>query len=267
MIIRFFGTIGTLLFLASALSAAAEPPLPSCARSIEIAGVRVIRVEKNGVLVLEDGRAARLEGLILPGEGGDQGSLQFAAVANQVLTGLVVGREVSLAAEPPKEDRYGRLRAQVFVGDDNGWVQLEMLHRGLARVSIAPDRRECASLLYAAEDAARRSRSGIWTQTAYVVRSAEDALFAQTDTFQIVTGKVVSASVRNGRAYLDFGADWRKDFTVTISSQDMRNFRQAGVDPQSYEGKTVRVRGWVETLHRPEIEVAVPEDIEVLDAN
>jgi hypothetical protein len=45
----------------------------------------------------------------------------------------------------------------------------------------------------------------------------------------------------------------------------MRSFRNAGVDPQSYEGKTVRVRGWIETLRRPEIEVAVPEDIEVLD--
>jgi hypothetical protein len=47
----------------------------------------------------------------------------------------------------------------------------------------------------------------------------------------------------------------------------MKTFREAGVDPQSYEGKTVRVRGWVEGLHRPEIEVAGPEDIEVLDSD
>jgi micrococcal nuclease len=264
---RSLGLVGLVLlegpFAAPALSA----PLPACAPPVEISGVRVVRVEESGVLVLQDGRAARLEGLLLPGSGGDRPSRQIADQAIQSLINLAQGQDVLLAAHSPKEDRYGRLRAQVFVGDNKNWVQLEMLHRGLARVSIAPDRRECAKQLYAAENEARRSRTGIWAQPDYTIRSTDDSLLAQNDTFQVVTGKVISANVKNGRAYLDFGPDWRTDFAVTISPEDMKNFRDAGVDPESYEGKTVRVRGWVETLHRPEIEVAAPEDIEVLDTN
>jgi len=264
---QFLIPAGALFLWAAVAPARSEPMLPPCAPSAEISGVRVVRVEKNGVLVLEDGRAARLEGLLLPGSGGDRPSQQLAARSVQALADLTQGQVAVLASAAPKEDRYGRLRAQVFVGDSEHWVQREMLVRGLARVSIAPDHRECAKSLYAAEDEARRSRKGIWAQAGYNVRSADESLQAEADTFQIVTGKVVSAGVKNGRAYLDFGPDWQRDFAVTISPLDMKSFREAGVDPQSYEGKTVRVRGWVESLRRPEIEVAVPEDIEVLDTN
>jgi hypothetical protein len=241
--------------------------LPACAPPVEASNVRVVRVEANGVLVLEDGRAVKVEGLLLPGGAKDHAPRYLADEAVSVLSDLTRGRLVTLASQWPKEDRYGRVRAEVFVPDNvaQPWLQLEMLHRGLARVSIAPDRRECAGELYTAEDEARRSRNGIWSQATYAVRPASSTFAADTDTFQIVKGRVLSAEVKNGRAYLDFGTDWRHDFTVTISPGDMKTFRQAGVDPQSYEMKTVRVRGWVEQLHRPEIEVAGPEDIEVLD--
>ncbi|HEY5048167.1 MAG TPA: thermonuclease family protein [Rhizomicrobium sp.] len=257
-----FGIVGAMV---SAHAAA----LPACAPPVEVSGVRVVRVEKNGVLVLEDGRAVKVEGLLLPEGTDDHAPRYFADEAIGAMSDLTRGRVVTLAAGTPKEDRYGRLRAQVFIDDNRDtptlWLQLVMLHRGLGRVSIAPDRRECASMLYAAEDEARRNRQGIWSQAWYAVRPASRALIEDTDTFQLVRGMIVSAEVKNDRAYLDFGTDWRRDFTVVISPQDMKAFRQAGIDPQSYEGRTVRVRGWVENLHRPEIEVAIPEDIEVLD--
>ena len=66
-----------------------------------------------------------------------------------------------------------------------------------------------------------------------------------------------------GRAYLDFGADWRNDFTATVAPTDMGNFRRAGVDPRDYVGKTVRLRGIVQFFHGPEIEIANPQQIEV----
>jgi hypothetical protein len=250
------------------LSAAAHASvLPACAPPVEASSVRVVRVEKNGALVLEDGRAVKIEGLLLPGGARDHAPQYIADEAIGALTDVVRGRVVALAAQWPKEDRYGRLRAQVFISEDvaQPWLQLELLHRGLARVSIAPDRRECAGELYAAEDEARRSRKGIWSRATYAVRAPSDALAGDANTFQIVKGRVFSADIRGGRGYLDFGSDWRHDFTVTISPADMKTFHAVGVDPQSYEGKAVRVRGWVESQRRPEIAVAGPEDIEVLD--
>ena len=74
----------------------------------------------------------------------------------------------------------------------------------------------------------------------------------------------MNASVRAGRAYLNFGRDWRTDFTVTIAPEDLKAFRAANIDPASYAGKRVRVRGWIERMNGFEIEAAVPEAIEIL---
>jgi micrococcal nuclease len=131
------------------------------------------------------------------------------------------------------------------------------------RVSLAPDRHECASELYAAEAAARAAKNGLWSFPAYAMRTP-DTLAHDTGTFQVVEGKVLRADMKDGRAYLDFGPDWHTDFTVVVSPDDMKNFEAAGVDPRTYEGKTVRVRGWVQQLDGPEIEVAMPEAIEVV---
>jgi hypothetical protein len=237
----------------------------TCAPTIEASGVPVMRVEKNGVLVLVDGRAVHLEGLLLPQGAKDHAPDFLAEQAVSTLSDLSRGRTVSLAVNIPKEDRYGRLRAQVEFPQDSQepWLQIAMLRRGLARVDIAPDRRECAAALYAAEAEARRNRNGIWTQTAYAIRTPEQ-LAGTAGTFQIVEGKVLTANVKNGRAYLDFGTDWRSDFTVTISPDDMPLFRDAGVDPRNYAGKLVRVRGFVDQMNGPEIAASSPEMFEVL---
>lgn len=239
--------------------------LPDCAGAVEVSNLQVLRAEKNGVLVLNDGRAVVAEGLRLPNAAQDRapGFIGDQAVAE--LNDLVRGRMVTLTVHIPKEDRYGRIRTQVFFPEDDKepWLQTAMLRRGLARVAIAPDRTECASELYAAEGEARAKRYGIWASAVYAVRNPGN-VGRDIGTFQIVEGKVLNADVKEGRAYLNFGADWRTDFTVTIAPQDMKAFRAANIDPRDYVGKTIRVRGMVQSLNGPEIEIAIPQDVEVL---
>jgi micrococcal nuclease len=261
------GSLAVLALVCGGSASAHVAAAPSCAPSVEVSHAKVVRVERNGVLVLEDGRAVHLEGLLLPGGGQDRAPDFLAQQAISELSSLVDGQTVALTAEPPKEDRYGRIRAEVIVPAerDESWLQLSILRRGLARVSIAPDRRQCASELYAAETMARARRAGIWSSGAYGVRDPAQ-LARDIGTFQIVQGKVVSVERSGGRIFLDFGQDWRNDFAVTISAEDLKSFRETGVDPFSYAGRTVRVRGWVERFHRPEIEIAAPEDVEMIDA-
>jgi hypothetical protein len=83
-------------------------------------------------------------------------------------------------------------------------------------------------------------------------------------TFQIVEGTVQTATVNKGRAYINFGDDYRDDFTVTVAPEDMKLFRQARFDVRKLAGKRVRVRGWVELYHGPEMEIASPAAIETL---
>lgn len=240
-------------------------PLPNCASHVEETGIEIIRVESNGVLVLRDGRAVDLEGILLPKGRRDHapGFLQHEAIA--AVRGLARHRHATLRLERPKEDRYGRLRAQVVLPQSPGrpWLQEVLLSCGLARVNIAPDRRECAAELYAAEARARAARLGIWAYPSYAVRTPQ-MLQGDTGTFQIVQGQVVAADVRGGRAYLNFGHDWRTDFTVTIAPDDMKLFHRLGIDPRNYAGRRLRVRGWIEKLNGPQMQIADPEAIEAL---
>jgi len=235
--------------------------LTKCAGPVEIAGGHLLRVEKNGAIVLTDGRAAHLEGIRLPQGAPDHAPQPFADEALAAIVKLASDVPLTLTSIPPKEDRYDRVRAQAFAGDR--WIQNELLSRGLARVSIAPDRTECAAELFAVEARARGAHAGLWASPAYAIRTPMN-LWRDVGTFQIVQGKVLNTTKRNDRVYLNFGSDWRTDFTVTIDPDDMPNFRKAGVDPLSYSGQTIRVRGWVQSLHGPEIEVPNPQGIEVI---
>ena len=245
--------------------AAAAAEVPACVPPVEVPRAAIVRVEINGVLVLRDGRAADLEGLLLPKGEHDRAPAFVMRQAIERLSSLTVGKDVTLHVREPKEDRYGNIRSQVFVTQDGRevWLQDLMLREGLARVVIAPDRPECARDLYAAEDTARAARAGLWALSAYAVRTP-DNLGGDLGTFQIVDGVVKNASVHDGRAYLNFGDDWRTDFTATIAPDDMKRFRAAGIDPKSYAGRKVEVRGYVQSLNGPEIELADPEMIRLL---
>ena len=76
---------------------------------------------------------------------------------------------------------------------------------------------------------------------------------------------MTTASTKNGRAYINFGADYKTDFTVTVERDDLKLFRQARFDVRKLAGKHVRVRGWVELYNGPEMVVSTPAAIQILD--
>jgi len=264
MVLRFGFAAIVLLWLETQSVLAA---LPSCFPAVEVPRAKIVRVERNGVLVLEDGRAARLEGIMLPAGASDHAPDFFAEQAIEKLSELSTAHTVTLAAEAPKEDRYGRLRAQALLTGGSGerWLQLALLQEGLARVALAPDRSECATELYSAEQHARAAKAGIWSLAAYHVRTPAQ-LGDVIGTFQIIEGTVESVANGGGRVFLEFGRDQHKDFAVVITADDLKTFRSIGVDPFSYQNHTIRVRGWIDRVRRPEMEIATPADIEVIES-
>src|SRR5258708_4801707 len=93
---------------------AVSSELPQCAGPVEVASADIVRVEKNAALILRDGRAARLEGVRLPAGAIDHGPQFLSDQALAALAQLTVGHQPVLTALSPKEDRYDRIRAQVF---------------------------------------------------------------------------------------------------------------------------------------------------------
>ncbi len=233
------------------IAPASAASLPACASNIVLSNVAVARVQEGGTLVLADGHKLHLAEVLL------------ATKADAALSTLAGGKRIVAAASMAELDRYGVVGAQIFLpGGD--WLQIAMLRQGLARAYFTPDEPDCADALYAAEQQARAARAGIWADPANAVRTPETIRWRDTGTFQIVEGKVVSANVKGARAYLDFGADWKTDFTATIPPDAMKLFAASGIDPSNYAGKTIRVRGWIDEYHGPEIEIAAPGDVEVV---
>jgi micrococcal nuclease len=67
-----------------------------------------------------------------------------------------------------------------------------------------------------------------------------------------------------GRFFLNFGSDYKKDFTGAISPKDARSFASAGLDIKSLEGKKVRLRGWIYERNGPAMDLTHPEQVESL---
>lgn len=245
----------------------AEALLP-CLADAKMLTVQAKGVGNDGTLELDSGRKAVLEGIRLPLGAAERAPPEYAEAARAALRKLAVGRTLKLAIFAPERDRYGRFRAQVFTGKDT-WLQEELLQAGFARVAFPPDRTDCPAMLYAAEEAGRFLGAGLWGAHAYVVRAA-DALEAGNyrpllGTFQVVEGRVANAAIKSGRAYINFGPDPKTDFTVTIAPEDRKAFRVRGFDPRLLAGKRIRVRGILDRYNGPEIVIANPGMIELLE--
>ncbi len=192
-----------------------------------------------------------------------------ADAARQALSALVSGRAVELSFAKDRTDRHGRLLAQVFVrnGDARQWVQGELISRGHGRAYSLKSGAPCIGALLAREIAVRAAGSGIWSDNFYRVRPAVPAgdLRKLKNTFAIVEGMVLKVARVGQRTFVNFEADWRKDFTVIVASRAARLFVANGMDPHTLEGTNIRVRGWIRSFNGPMIEATHPEQVERLN--
>jgi hypothetical protein len=161
-------------------------------------------------------------------------------------------------------DRYGRPVALVL-GPEGEAVQELLLSRGLAYADPLGVGPESAARFLAIEAQAREARAGLWRDAALGEQSAETMGRRTIPRYSVVRGEVRRHVERGSVVYLDFGEDWRRDFSIRLTVADARRLRKAGLDPASLVGARVRVRGWVFSSYGPMIDVVVKEQIEVLE--
>jgi endonuclease YncB( thermonuclease family) len=225
---------------------------------------RVVEVVDGDTVRLADGREVRLVGIQapkLPLGRPKNPTWPLAPEAKAVLDQMILKRDVALGFGGRDHDRYGRLLAHLFREPDGLWVQGEMLSRGLARVYTFADNRALAHELFARESEARQARRGLWALDYYEILTPETAGRA-LDQYALIEGRVVRAAEAHGSAYLNFGSDWKTDFTAVIRPAGLRVFAKEGIDVAAYQGRRIRVRGWVESWNGPMIEITHPEQIE-----
>ncbi len=194
----------------------------------------------------------------------------LAEEARLALEEIVLGKQVHLKYGGAKRDRYNRILAHMFVVGDEGskevWVQKAMLEKGFARVYSFADNRFCLDELLATEAKARVERYNIWSNSFYDILHAQkpNKILKLVDSYELIEGVVVSAKRVGVRIYLNFGKNYRDDFTIVIDKRGRGVFKKAGIDPLDLENALIRVRGWVEKYDGPRIDVTHPEQIEVL---
>jgi hypothetical protein len=219
-------------------------------RAVEVAGV-----EATGDLRLTDGTLVALAGVALPAD---------PAPAVAKARELVGQGGVFLMGEG-EPDRYNRIHAMVMLAGGLS-LQWNLLADGLARVRLLPGEHLCGENLLSAEDAARIGHSGLWAGHEYAIWRANDpSLLGQIGLYALVEGRVVSVGAGSRIVFLDFGHNWRRDFTVLVAASDADRFAAAGKKLESLAHRIIRVRGVIEENNGPAIRVDSPDAIEVLD--
>lgn len=268
IVIRIFWLTSFLFFLLSPPLANADiPPASDMSSMTKTGESRVIEVVDPLTIKLQNGATVHLVGLNIPDlDPHDPGT--FSVMTMKVLRDFLENEDVVIYqtknAKAGRTNRMGHEMAHLLRKKDGIWVQGLLISLGLARVRTEKTNPEMSDEMYALEVRSRQDNSGLWAIDAYKVRSPEKA-GPLIGSFAIVEGKILSVAMKKNSVYLNFGENWKKDFTVIIPSDVKRSLAKRKLYPLDWNGGKVRVRGWVSSLNGPSIEIDHPEALEMIE--
>jgi endonuclease YncB( thermonuclease family) len=190
----------------------------------------------------------------------------FAKEAKQALSTLLPPKTpIKLVFGDRKKDRYKRWLAQVYT-EDGIWINAQMVEQGLAHVYSFPDNAFKAEALKTIENNARVQRKGLWNSKRWQILDASKSISDdKIGGFYLVEGTVLHIAVVKGTHYLNFGSDWRTDFTVEIPPKYLKKFQEKGIIPaETYKRQKVRVRGRLKPVNGVLITATHPEQLTIL---
>jgi endonuclease YncB( thermonuclease family) len=238
--------LSAVLWVSPAVAGAEEP-------------TRVGEIVGPQELLLADGRTVRLAGIwVDPADGA------AASAASAALASWLDGRLVTLDPPPAAADRHGRLRAQARAREGM-WLQGELVRRGFAVAAPAPDVADGrVAQPLALEREARLAARGVWSGGAVGPWPAE-RVAAERGRYVLVSGRVREVARVQDQVYLNFGEDWRSDFTLRAEARRARAFAKAGLDLERLAGRNVLARGHLFEIGGPMIELVHPAQIGVVE--
>ncbi len=239
-------------------------PTASFENMYEAGTFKVKQVIDPYTLSLDNGDIVRLAGLYYMDMNGLEAG-GFSTLAHKVLDDLVSGQNIKLyyKNKTPQKNRMGHVLGHVVRADNGAWLQGTIISLGLGVAFPDRDMPNMATEMYALEKEARDLNTGLWGQDLSVLNAAKDKI--EYNSFAIVIGKIASTAQRSGRFYLNFGENWRDDFTVSIAQEHLKLFRALNIDPFTLNGTDVRVRGWVRSYNGAFMDINHPAVLEILN--
>jgi len=196
----------------------------------------VVEINPPFEITLKKAGAVRLAGLL------------YDDTSTALKTLLDKGMRVRVHLLSDKPDRYGRKPALVYLKDGR-WLQGELVRQKLAIAYPYPGEESFIRDLYLHE-------------TPHAISALENSI--PTDKFAIVEGQVVDVAEIKGKTYLNFGANWRTDFTIMVDKKKAKLFRAYGFSLPILKGSHMRIRGWVFDQNGPMIAPQHPSQLEMI---
>lgn len=229
----------------------------------DIAPYRISSITE-GRLITEDGKIVSLYGLQFPDS--VENPMEFERALDR-LSSLVFGGlvtlDTSLFEEAGSEmDRYGDRHSKVL--DPSGrWIQQELVEQGFVWWSgAAKYPKQLRRSLVAAERRAEETRSGVWREFRTLNANTLTSL-PESANFVIAEGRVLNVYRSAKMTFINFGEDWKTDFTAAISSKNRRKFETQDWKLSALMHKLIRIRGSVRWYNGPYMELSFPEQLEI----
>lgn len=170
--------------------------------------------------------------------------------AQDYLTNRFKGKSIQPFPEDSLKNRYGEVVAHLKT-IEGIWIQKELVRNGLAHAFTMPSFREGQVALLAAE-----KDNGTLDANAPIDKMIKG--------FQVVEGIVVDAVESGKYVYLNFGDDYKTDFTISTKKKFHKSFLAEGFNILELKGKKVRMRGWMDHYNGPFIKLSYPEQIQIM---
>ncbi len=162
-------------------------------------------------------------------------------------------------------DRWDRQPVYVLMARGFAPLQEKLLQQGLVRIDpLDLPNEKYTARFRTAQNIARAEEAGLWALSPYVVltaATADEGLY-QTRT---IRAKILEVSERRDRTYLNTGADYRTDFTITLSRRLATKLKKRGIDLQDFRDKTVEATGLVTMRNGPSMALEDERQLIVLE--
>lgn len=158
-----------------------------------------------------------------------------------------------------EKDKYDRILA--FVYADGVDVQESLILKGLAVPAAIPPCGVLSVYRYEAAAAlARKEKRGLWEGELKKPLKAQ-AAGSGVRQYRGVRGRVSNVFETRSVVYLNFGQDYKSDFTVAVFKRDLYRFKARGIDLKKLKGKKITAYGFILEHNGPEIVANSPDQM------
>ena len=214
---------------------------------------KILRIIDGDTVEISNGNRVRLLGIDAP----EKGDPLFDDAARRLME--LTSSDVVSIKMCEDLDIYGRFLGTINAQGSN--VNLIMLREGKALpMLIPPCGRPVAKDILTAAAQGALSGKGIYSLGGYGIIQHMDA-GDHISEHAIVRGKIVNLHRGRKAWHLNFGPDWKTDFTAVIFGDGQQRFNALGIDPAGLVGSEVLVFGKINRYNGPEIIVRGPDQV------